>query len=236
MAKVTLGPIITDARGSVGSVVYSRNRTGTYTRNRIKPGYPASAPQLNSQSALTGARNAWILLLTDTQREQWNAFAANNPFPSPVNGPRTISGFNLFERLNYWRSYASWPPLLDPPPDLDIPTNATLTITANTSSPQDLAVNVAFATPPIPGTITVIWATPPISQGRLNFRRWLKIIYWSYSSGAIDLLSSWVTAMTTPPYNYPNLISNSRIGLRLEIVNPNNGTHARVALASSITT
>lgn len=77
MARIKLGPLVTDIRGSVKEVVYSIWKTGVHYI-RSKAGIisnPESIAQSQIRNYMTLASKAWYDTLTGDQRENWNEFA-----------------------------------------------------------------------------------------------------------------------------------------------------------------
>ena len=85
--------------GSVGGVVASHNKGGAYLRNRTVPTNPNSARQLTARMALASASQAWAVL-TQVQRDGWNAYAAATPLVNRLGESITVSGFNMYIRTN----------------------------------------------------------------------------------------------------------------------------------------
>jgi len=78
MARIKLGPNVTDIRGTVKEVVYSVWKAGVHYI-RSKAGIisnPQSAQQELIRSLMTLASKAWYDTLTDANRNNWNEFAA----------------------------------------------------------------------------------------------------------------------------------------------------------------
>ncbi len=78
MARIKLGPNVTDIRGSIKEVVYSIWKTGVHYI-RSKAGIisnPQSADQALIRSLMALASKAWFDTLTVIQRGNWNEFAS----------------------------------------------------------------------------------------------------------------------------------------------------------------
>lgn len=78
MALIQL-PEGTQITGSIGGTTYARNRAGYYKRNRTTPINPNTPLQAASRSYMGQAATAWRSLLTQTQRDEWIAYAAATP-------------------------------------------------------------------------------------------------------------------------------------------------------------
>lgn len=100
MALIKLGPMVADARGSVGGTTFSRNSAGAYSRNRTKPVYPGSESQTTRAGQMATLVDAWQTTLTVAQREAWTAAAHTNHVTNRVGDRIVPSGLNLYIRAN----------------------------------------------------------------------------------------------------------------------------------------
>jgi len=75
MAVIRMG-MGAEARGSMGGIVFSRNRGGAYIRNRTHPVNPNSTRQSEQRNLMREASDQWASL-TQPQRDAWNAYAPN---------------------------------------------------------------------------------------------------------------------------------------------------------------
>lgn len=99
MAKV-LNPFFAgEARGSVGSITASRNRSGAIIRQNASPVQPRTNSQqsirYNLQTLINEFQN-----LTSSQITDWNDFAAANPVTDVFGNSILLSGENWYVRLN----------------------------------------------------------------------------------------------------------------------------------------
>lgn len=97
--KVLLGQIAADARGTLGGVVFSRNRYGSYVRSHVSPVQPRTSRQLAQRESFTFASKSWRLL-TAAQREAWRTFAATQTFENIFGLSKRLSGQALYMKLN----------------------------------------------------------------------------------------------------------------------------------------
>ena len=91
MATIQTGPIVSDIRGSVGALTYSRTHAGLIVKSRSNPPQPASAKRDAAQDALKTVTQAWSGTLTETERNTWKAYARNYPRPNRL-GERVLDG------------------------------------------------------------------------------------------------------------------------------------------------
>lgn len=99
--------MIAAGSGSVGGCTYSRNRYGSYIRNRSVPVNPASINQVFVRGALATLVARWTSTLTQNQRDGWTIWAANTPQTDPLGQPIVLTGQNAYISLNALRMNAS---------------------------------------------------------------------------------------------------------------------------------
>lgn len=162
MALLTFGTNITQARGSAGGSVYSRNKGGGYMRARVTPLNPRSGAQTLVRTNFALNAKFWSGTLTATQRAEWLAFAIANPLVNVLGASIVVSGLAMMMKLNQVLAQLGTGPLTDPPADLSvdaIPQPTTLNVaasgpmiglpTAAQSAPADTSYYL-FASRPLP--------------------------------------------------------------------------------------
>jgi len=103
MAVVQTGPLIADARGSVGDVVFTRTQGGITVRSRITPTNPDTAPQQAVRDTLKAVAAAWSADLTEAQRTAWSSYAHAYPRPNRWGAKTLTNGYTQFIRHNVYR-------------------------------------------------------------------------------------------------------------------------------------
>jgi len=103
MANILFGQGIADMRGSIGGTVYSKNRYGSYARNRTVPVNPNSERQQKVRNILAQIVAAWSQILTPGQRAAWGVYAAAVNFTNSLGQTITLTGFNHYIRSNVAR-------------------------------------------------------------------------------------------------------------------------------------
>jgi len=98
--KVKFGGGITDARGSVGGVTFSRNTFGPYQRARVTPINPNTARQVMVRSSLAFLSNRWAATLTAAQRASWGLYGSNVAMQDKLGATIYLSGYNHYIRSN----------------------------------------------------------------------------------------------------------------------------------------
>jgi hypothetical protein len=168
MAKVTFGPIVSDARNKQGDVVFSRSRGCNITRAWVDPDQTETPDRLTAYLYMREANAAWIDTLTEAERQAWRLFADGSSPKSRSSIPGPLSGQNWFIRsfLNgrWWTGATP----SAPPPHLQIQTVGQPTLSAD---PANSSLELAFSPDPVPsGTYYAVYATPPLSGGIFNPR------------------------------------------------------------------
>lgn len=92
MALVKYGATVAQLSGSVGGIVYARNKGGAYVRNRTSPLQPGTGLQVDARGLFQAAVRNWTNILTDNQRYQWNAYASAIGYTNVFGETRYYSG------------------------------------------------------------------------------------------------------------------------------------------------
>ena len=108
-------PILADMSGRLQGIVASHNRGGQYFRGRTVPITPPTPAQTGIRVILTSLVNRWTTVLTDLQRQSWNAYAIANVEIDGFGTPVNIGGIGWYQRTNISRLLAGLSPVDDPP-------------------------------------------------------------------------------------------------------------------------
>lgn len=165
MPKIRFGAVITDSRGSIDGVTFSKNKGGSFTRKRTVPTQQQTpyTSKIRSTHALLSKR--WSSTLTAGQRTGWGTLANASPVVDVFGNTRYLSGFQFFIRVNQIRFQVGIAVLDTAPADQNGTALTSITVTA-TAVP---VVSVVFAGTPLDADHRLyIFATPPISPGKSN--------------------------------------------------------------------
>lgn len=99
MAKIRLGVMVGEASGSLGSTVFSHNRSGSYVRLRAVPTRSTSLAAETAKARLSAASKIWGTL-TEAQRLAWETWAQTNPITDRLGDKRILSGHGCVTQLN----------------------------------------------------------------------------------------------------------------------------------------
>ncbi len=113
--------IFAQASGSLDGTVFSHNSSGRYVRNRTIPTNPNTARQVLARILLGGISASWATPTTPAQRDSWDVYAANIPWPNRVGDTIYLTGFHHFVRSATARVKAGLAALLDGPTELTLP-------------------------------------------------------------------------------------------------------------------
>lgn len=106
MALLKLGAGIADIRGSIGGVVFSRNRYGAIARNRTIPVDPSTVLQQGIRALMGQVRDAYFNVLTDAQRDEWEGYADQVEMTNRLGEVMLLTGYNHYCRSNIPRLQA----------------------------------------------------------------------------------------------------------------------------------
>lgn len=173
MAKITFGPIISEARCSTGSVTFTRNRSGAIARNRVTPHNPVSAQQIAQRQFLTYAAKRWSSGLTAAQRAQWSQLAANLVKSDQLGRPYVIAGLEQYSQCAANMLMLGQAPIDNPPAALSAIGPQQVSAIASASA-GTLAVTTDIPVPS--GYVALVSATKPLSPGKLNVNAWWRLI------------------------------------------------------------
>jgi hypothetical protein len=215
MAKyVPSGIGVGELRNKAGSNVFSRNRFGTYIRNKANPVQPRTTFQLDVRETFVALSKAWRSL-TDAQRLDWSNLGAQIQRLDALNQVYTLTGLQAYILVNMRRILAGLSPITDAP----LKDNVTdLTSLTATLTPGPLpTVEVAF-TPAIGANErVVVYAAGPMSQG-IHFlgRPIFRQIFVS-AAGASSPLN--VSAQYLARFPFPNV--GQRVAFMAEVWSQN---------------
>lgn len=162
MAKAKYGGGIADLRGSWAGQVHSRNAFGNYVRQKVSPVQPRTSRQLEVRAIFSQLARRFSQVLTDQQQEAWRQAAASTPVRDVFGDSITLTGINLYTRLNSLRALMGQPPVDDPPPVEEV--EALEAFSVAYTGEGGLEVN--FSPSPVPGSRALaIWATEPLNPG-----------------------------------------------------------------------
>lgn len=164
--KIKWSALVGDVRNKLNGSVASRNRYGSYLRNKTSPVNPQTSFQQAARQALGNISSAWRGL-TEAQRQSWINNTVNFPFTDIFGDTMNLSGQALFVKLNSNLEKIGQPRVLAAPLPTSFDqiaiTSVSATVAAGALTALDLSMNIA-AVPA--GYSLAVYATPPINPGR----------------------------------------------------------------------
>ena len=112
MARIKLGPMVTNISGSIGGLTIQRNRFGITMRRKPLPPTSSTSAQYNVRQKIITIQKAWQDL-TDAKRLQWDRFLDFSG--QSINADRSVklSGHALYLKYQLFRLLAGFSLLID---------------------------------------------------------------------------------------------------------------------------
>lgn len=167
MAKIKYSALVSDMRNKLNGSVLSKNRYGSYIRNKVTPVNPQTSYQQSARQIL-GNLSSSFRELTASQIAQWNAKAKDFPFTDIFGDTRHLTGQTLFVKLNANLEKIGVSRISEAPNPVGFPEYAvtSVAVTPDTGLPdtgQEITIQTSLAAAPS-GYTFAVYATPPISK------------------------------------------------------------------------
>lgn len=98
MAKF-ISSLITEASGSVAGTTYSRNKNGSYIRNKSVPVNRNTQAQQAARALFSAVSSSWKTL-TPSQRETWEANIMSYPYVDSLGQTKYYTASQLYKSIN----------------------------------------------------------------------------------------------------------------------------------------
>jgi hypothetical protein len=222
MAIVRFGGGISEMRGSIDGVVFSRTRAGAIARNRISPVQPNTSFQSAVRSQFAAAVGDWKSVLTGEQASGWSDFAQSLTRLNAIGETYVPAGRQLYLESAMNLNRISVATLSDAP--IDKPEEPTLDISGasavGTVTAGDLVtLDVTGLVPGPDCTHIISQATLPLPVTTRNLGRHYRELGAVVDGAAIDLIDQYEARFLDPT---PAAVGQ-QIGIRLKGVNSANG-------------
>ena len=173
MAKVKFGAVVSDTRGSIGGVTFSKARSGAVVRRSHKPTLKQTSMTQPVRSSLANLAKRWFATLTQAQRNAWIALAAANPVVDVFGNTHVLTGQQFYVRVNQLRNQVPLAYIDDAPADQSV--TALLTFSVVATAPATLTLT--FTGTPLDGSHRLyIYASPSLSPGKVATKSDMKFI------------------------------------------------------------
>lgn len=169
MALTKLGGLAQDVRGSLAGTTFSRNKGGSYVRQKVSPVQPVSMFSSLARALFGSLSQRWGAVLTQSQRQAWTTFATTHTYVNVFGDAITLSGIAIYKAVNQALGLIGKPFVDDPPGVFFSPAVVSSaiagTVTAGVlsaltqvtvlsdSAPTNFQMYI-FATPPLPAGVT----------------------------------------------------------------------------------
>lgn len=165
MARIKYSALVSDMRNKLNGSVMSKNRAGSYVRNKTTPVNPQTSFQQDVRQRLGALSSQWGAL-TSAQRNSFTAATPNFPYTDIFGDKKELDGKSLFIKLNSNLSNIGSAQILSAPSPVGIPVfqASSLLIEFAGGALSSITLGVSGATVPA-GFAMAVYATPPIKAG-----------------------------------------------------------------------
>lgn len=172
MARIKFGQMISEARGKVAGMVFSKGKYGYYIRQKVSPVNPRTTAQARVRTYMAAASQSWKGL-TENVRMGFKEAVADWKKTNVFGDSQTLSGYNLYTKMYKTALDINETPLTAYAGNTAPAAVSNLSVTADIS---DSKLELTFA-PVIPVASKVkIFATPPCSAGRNFFKSQYRLL------------------------------------------------------------
>ena len=232
MARIKFSALVSDASGSVGGNIFSRNANGTYVKAFTMPHNPNTSKQQAVRTQFANLTTQWKSL-TVAQQQLWTDAAPQYKYNDSLGETRQYTGQQLFNKINNTLAVLGLPFITSPLiPKIFTSTavsSLTMTNTAGVLTTADLVISaVGTADESI-----IVSITPGLSNGITrpgkNLFRQVTVVADASLSATIDLITAYQAL-----YGDPEL--GAKIFVRADIVNRDSGQRLMIGQAVATVT
>lgn len=164
--KIKYSALVSDARGKLNGSVASKNRYGSYLRNKITPVNPQTTAQMEARQRFGSLSSAWAGL-TQAQRNSWLNGTKDFPFTDIFGDIKHLSGNSLFVKLNSNLEKVDKPIITFAPSVQSISTLPAFSVLATVAAGALSAVKLDFESLELSADESlVVYATPVQGAGK----------------------------------------------------------------------
>lgn len=193
MAKIKYSALVSDMRNKLNGSVMSKNRYGSYVRNKVTPTNPQTSYQQAARQQLSSLSAQWGGL-TVAQREGWNAVASQTPFTDIFGDQKFLTGQTMYVKLNanllkIEEAVISAAPLMG-----SIPSMAVTDVSASQTAGALVELDLDFSLTAVPAGFKIaIYATPGVKPGVSFVKNQFRYIGSTdtITAGTFDALTLW---------------------------------------------
>lgn len=226
MAKIKYSALVSDMRNKLNGSVLSKNRYGSYMRNKVTPVNRNTPSQLAVRNRLSALSSQWRSL-TQTQREAWSGAVSDWTGTNIFGDIVKPTGQTLFIKVNANLLNVSASQVTMPPAKVGTPAISGFSFTAQQTAPE---LKLTFAPTPVPAnTAMIVEATDMLSAGISsmdNKFRQIAVLPATTATGE-DVLVAYTAKFGT-------LVAGKKIGVRVKFINTVTGEASLPASAQVI--
>lgn len=190
MAKITQGVIAADARGRLGSLVFTRGHYGNVIRELAIPLNTRTGPQMAVRAGVSTLAKRWSTILSDSDRTDWIGLASTVTRYDSLGQIYHPTGMNLYLGCNQALKQIGQPYIDAAPGSLSVGNPVALT-TSWTPPAGPLTVDASSE----PGThdVPVIFASAGLPPGRAKTVSFVRQLTYepANTSGPWDITVEW---------------------------------------------
>lgn len=197
--KIKFSALVSDMRGKLNGSVASRNRGGSYLRNKTTPVNPQTPEQQAVRSNFGNISSQWRGL-EEASRENFRQFAKEMPYIDIFGDQRYLSGSQMFQRTGINRSLVGEPPLDNP----EFPEAFPIFSEEISFSLISSLDGVALAFQNLPATsdemLLLIYATPGQSAGITFAKNKLRLLgaFETGAGGSLSISTEYTSRLGAP--------------------------------------
>lgn len=225
MALAKYGGIISELRGKEGGVIFSRNRYGSYMKQKISPTNPQTQSQQNQRSLMGQAAQIWAGLTAEA-KQQWVNFGSQVTRTNRFGDQTTYSGFNACVKCNRNLLILKHNTILTPEVIPAFPNFAFGAIGLTNEG-----MDIAFTPTPI-GTYfqLVVEATAPIYGGRRFVKNLYRQVMVTTANVAspLNLVTDYTSVFGAMP------VAGTYVGFRVRVVHNLSGWDSAVYTTGAV--
>lgn len=196
--KIKWGALVVDGRNKIGGQVASKNRAGSYLRNKVTPVNPQTTFQVSQRAKFSSFSQGWKSL-TEANRLNWNNAVSDYKKTDIFGDIVNPSGFNLYVKLNTMLSITGGTAVTDPPAPVGVSVFSTLS-TAAAKGAGTMTCTVLPATLPATEKI-IIRATSGQSAGKSFVKSQFRQIsvVTTVTAGSINIAAAYAAKFGAVP-------------------------------------
>lgn len=218
MARIKYSALVSDVRNKLNGSVMSKNRAGSYIRNKTTPVNPQTGFQQDVRQRLGALSSQWSSL-TAAQRGTWTNATPNFPYTDIFGDKKELDGKSLFIKFNSNLSNIGSANILSAPTPVGIPVFGVVSAEAAVTGAIDtFELTLTSATVPA-GFALAVYATPPIKAG-VSFvkNRFRYIGVATVAAGVAD-----IAALYNARFDSPLPLASETLHVRVALVSTTSG-------------